>query len=98
MPQRAAVSISAMWYQSPASPVKVTTGRSGHAHFAPRPAGKSPPGGAAPRRELWGGRVGSDNPPLHMPAGAGCPTNEAVFGPVWGDAGPESPGWRGRRV
>ena len=41
--QRTAVSISPMWYQKPASPVNVTTGRSGAPHLAPSPAGNAQP-------------------------------------------------------
>ena len=50
MPQRAAVSTSAMWYQKPASPVKQNTGRPGAPHFAPSAAGKAHPRCPALRR------------------------------------------------
>ena len=92
MPQRAAVSTSAMWYQKPASPVKVTTGRSGQAHFAPSPAGKRPAemAGAA---HVALRRAGEVVHAAHPHAGmAGVDHDDGVVGHVAGEFGADALG------
>ena len=57
---------------SSAFAVNVTTGRSGIAHFTPRPAGNAQPRWPALRRYAWPGLFTSNMPPIHMPA---CPVS-----------------------